>query len=41
MPFADEEDEMLSAVCTAVLILAHDDQIKDKTLLRALGVSNE
>jgi hypothetical protein len=41
LPFADEEDELLSAVCTAVLILVHDDQIKDKTLLRALGVSNE
>jgi hypothetical protein len=41
LPFADEDDELLSAVCTAVLILAHDDQIKDKSLLRALGVSKE
>jgi hypothetical protein len=38
LPFADEEDELISAVCTAVLLLAHDDQIEDKTLLRALGV---
>ena len=38
LPFADEEDELISAVCTAVLLLAHDNQIKDKTLLRALGV---
>ena len=41
LPFADEEDELLSSVCTAVLLLSHDDQIKDKTLLRALGVSQE
>ncbi len=41
LPFADEDDELLSAVCTAVLLLSHDDQIKDKTLLCALGVSNE
>jgi hypothetical protein len=41
LPFADEEDELLSTVCTAVLLLAHDYHIEDKTLLRALGVSKE
>ena len=41
LPFADEDDELLSAVCTAVLVLAQDDQIKDKSLLEALQVSKE
>ena len=41
LPFTDEDDEFLSAVCTAVLLLAHDDKIRDKSLLKALQVSKE
>jgi hypothetical protein len=39
IPFADEEDPVLSQVVTAAMILAHDDQIKDKSFLQALGLA--
>jgi len=40
LPFADQDDQLVSAVCTAVLLLANDDQIKDQSLLKALQVGS-
>jgi hypothetical protein len=38
LPFSDEDDPAISYVVTTTILLANDDQIKDKGLAQALGI---